>query len=502
MAKGFILSEKDKATLQRLLYWWEQQEVNTTNRPGDYLDREELSRADIFVGKAPSGGIPALSGLVPGSAQIDLYKLISGSLHPTGMSKQKVHNLSSNAITGDSWVEAKRDKFGTWVATPTAVGGSAESQWKSPACRVATTVAGTLATSYEAGDIVDGVTLVAGDRILIKNLSSQAFNGIYVVQASGTPTRATDADTIEKLENAVVSVSEGSVNGDTIWMCPVNAPGTGIDADTITWTRIHPPAEISWKQPCKAATTGNVTLSTALENGDTLDGVALVTGDRVLVKNQSIAADNGIYIVQASGTPIRSVDTETTSLRSGAVTVVLGGLLGANTMWQCDSIGNNWFLQPNISSARREMAGSTAHLLDTYDWEDINDGATLDITLPTPGTYLVFGHVQTGMDDWDDHGELGIRLYNVTDSAPVEPTFAYGIVSYDSGPTPKTAMGTGHIMHIMTVTAAKTLRLQGMFTESSGSSTYNGTGYVIPVCPGFISATNCTHIGWVRLAGN
>ena len=56
----------------------------------------------------------------------------------------------------------------------------------------------------------------------------------------------------------------------------------------------------------KAATTANITISTALNNNDTLDGVTLTTDDRVLVKDQTNSAENGIYIV--GDTPARSDD--------------------------------------------------------------------------------------------------------------------------------------------------------------------------------------------------
>jgi len=68
---------------------------------------------------------------------------------------------------------------------------------------------------------------------------------------------------------------------------------------------------IDWKASVKAATTANVTLASDLENGDTLDGVTLATGDRVLVKDQSTASENGIYVVKASGAPDRSTDADT-----------------------------------------------------------------------------------------------------------------------------------------------------------------------------------------------
>lgn len=97
--------------------------------------------------------------------------------------------------------------------------------WKQ-AVRAATTVAGTLATSFENGDTVDGVVLATGDRILIKNQAAPADNGIYVVAASGAPARSTDADSGVELVNASVYVSEGTTLADTQWTCTTNAPIT------------------------------------------------------------------------------------------------------------------------------------------------------------------------------------------------------------------------------------------------------------------------------------
>jgi hypothetical protein len=68
---------------------------------------------------------------------------------------------------------------------------------------------------------------------------------------------------------------------------------------------------IDWKASVRAATTANVTLASALENGDILDGVTLATGNRVLVKDQSTASENGIYVVASSGAPTRSIDADT-----------------------------------------------------------------------------------------------------------------------------------------------------------------------------------------------
>ena len=82
----------------------------------------------------------------------------------------------------------------------------------------ATTADGTLATAYANGQTVDGVTLVTGDRILLKNQTDQKVNGIYTVNATGAPTRATDADTASELLGCIVPVLEGTTNADSAWV--------------------------------------------------------------------------------------------------------------------------------------------------------------------------------------------------------------------------------------------------------------------------------------------
>lgn len=84
--------------------------------------------------------------------------------------------------------------------------------------RVATTAAGTLASSFENNDVVDGVTLATGDRILIKDQAAGAENGIYTVNASGAPTRATDSDSAAEIQGAAVYVVSGTTNGGTRWV--------------------------------------------------------------------------------------------------------------------------------------------------------------------------------------------------------------------------------------------------------------------------------------------
>jgi hypothetical protein len=87
------------------------------------------------------------------------------------------------------------------------------------AVRVATTANGTLASGFENGDTIDGIVLATSDRILIKDQSTGAENGIYVVAATGAPTRATDANEDAELPGSRVYVQEGTANGGTSWQC-------------------------------------------------------------------------------------------------------------------------------------------------------------------------------------------------------------------------------------------------------------------------------------------
>ncbi len=83
----------------------------------------------------------------------------------------------------------------------------------------ASTANGALATDFENGDVLDGVTLVTGDRILLKDQTAGAENGPYTVEATGTPTRATDFDvSAEAIRGATFTVIGGTANANTFWM--------------------------------------------------------------------------------------------------------------------------------------------------------------------------------------------------------------------------------------------------------------------------------------------
>jgi hypothetical protein len=155
--------------------------------------------------------------------------------------------------------------------------------WKQ-AVRAATTVAGTLASDFESGDTIDGVVLATGNRILVKNQAAPAENGIYVVAASGAPTRATDADSGAELVNASVYVSEGTTLADTQWTCTTNATIT-VGATSLAFAQLTSGGAMATDALWDAA--GDLAYGTGSNTGARL---AIGTARQVLLVNAGATA--------------------------------------------------------------------------------------------------------------------------------------------------------------------------------------------------------------------
>ncbi len=92
-------------------------------------------------------------------------------------------------------------------------------------------------------------------------------------------------------------------------------------------------AGFSHKDAVRVATTAAINLATDLENGDTIDGVVLATGDRVLVKNQAAPEENGIYVVPAAGAASRATDADSWTDLLSSFVAVQEGTTNADTMY-------------------------------------------------------------------------------------------------------------------------------------------------------------------------
>ncbi len=203
-----------------------------------------------------SAAVAAIQALTPSSGKIPYFT--SG----TAASLLTLDTDGTLAANSDTTLASQK---AVKTYTDTKVNGLS---WKQ-AVRAATTAPGTLASSFENGDTIDGVTLATGNRILIKDQAAPAENGIYVVAASGAPTRATDADSGAELVNASCYVSEGTANADTQWTCTTNATIT-INSTSLAFAQLTSGGSI----PASAITSGQV----ALARGGTVTHSNMVAG--------------------------------------------------------------------------------------------------------------------------------------------------------------------------------------------------------------------------------
>lgn len=117
MAQRFIaLTEADYALFMRMLDWWKKQ--TGSNLP---TEPPKPSQApETYIAKTPAGGIPARSGVTPGTADCTIYKVNSSEeLEEVTNFSKTVLNLSLAAVSGDLYVNIVRDKYGRWIVAPT-----------------------------------------------------------------------------------------------------------------------------------------------------------------------------------------------------------------------------------------------------------------------------------------------------------------------------------------------------------------------------------------------
>jgi hypothetical protein len=158
---------------------------------------------------------------------------------------------------------------------------------------------------------VDGVALIVGDRVLVKNQSTQSGNGIYIV-ASGAWTRATDADTSADVTPGIfVFVEEGTTQGNTGWVLTTDAPIT-LGTTSLVFTQFSGPGEYVW---------GNGLAAT----GNTIDVGG--TANRITVAADSVDISTA-YVGQAT---ITTLGTITTGVWNGTAIPVANGGTGSST---------------------------------------------------------------------------------------------------------------------------------------------------------------------------
>ena len=250
-----------------------------------------LSGTQTLTNKSISGSANTLTN-IPNSALTNSSLTIGTTNVALGATSLTLGGLTSVAVTQDPTTALQ-------LATKQYVDSVAQGLSTKAPVACATTANITLSGEQT----IDGVT-TSSSRVLVKNQSTSSQNGIYV-SASGAWTRSTDADTWTELVSAYTWVQQGTVNGDTGWVCTVD-PGGTIGVTAVTWVQF--------------SGAGTYTAGTGL----TLTGTQFsITNTAVTAGAYGSATQVGTFTVNAQG--------QLTLAGNTTVTPAVGSITGLGT---------------------------------------------------------------------------------------------------------------------------------------------------------------------------
>jgi hypothetical protein len=230
------------------------------------------------------------STALAGNTTLDAITAPTASL---SLNSQKITSVQDPASAQDAATKAYVDSVASGLDSKASV-------------RVATTAAITLSGTQT----IDGVAVIATDRVLVKDQAAPAANGIYVV-AAGSWTRASDMDAWTEVPSAYAWVEEGTANGDSGWVVTSDTGGT-LNTTAISWTLFSSASSlIAGDGLTKASNTINV----------------VGTTDRISVSGDAINISTN-YAGQAT---ITTLGTITTGTWTGTTIAIANGGTGQTT---------------------------------------------------------------------------------------------------------------------------------------------------------------------------
>jgi len=157
---------------------------------------------------------------------------LSGNTLAAGVTASSLTSLGTIAsLTATAGTISTTPTASTDIANKLYVDTVAQGLDAKASCVAATTADITLS----GAQTIDGVSVVAGNRVLVKNQSLSQNNGIYLC-ASGSWTRTTDANTWDALTSAFTFIEQGTANGDCGFVCTANAGGT-LGTTALPWSQ-------------------------------------------------------------------------------------------------------------------------------------------------------------------------------------------------------------------------------------------------------------------------
>lgn len=276
------------------------------------------------------------------------------------------------------------------------------------ACACATTANITLSGEQT----IDGVTTLLS-RVLVKNQTAAAENGIYV-SAAGAWARATDADAADELGLASVLVSAGTTLANTAWVQSVEADDITLGTTALVWAQFGGQAGTvteagggtgatsyrDWptarRLMARVVAVANVTVASP---GATIDSITMAVGDRVLLTAQSTGSQNGLWVWNGAAVamtrPNDYSSASTTKAYRDIEIAIREGSVNGGTVWRLTTSGTitidttttAWTtvaisLRSAVAAgttASRTLATRFAQSFNVKDFGALGDGVTDDV---------------------------------------------------------------------------------------------------------------------------
>jgi len=301
-----------------------------------------------------------------------------------------------------------------------------------------------------SGDATGSGTTAIALTLAASGVTAGTYKSV-TVDAKGRVTNGTNPTTLAGFGiTDALALAGGTMTGNIVMtggatVTGVPNPSGNTDVSNKSYTDAGDTATlnaVSWKQVVQVASTADLTLS----GTQTIDGYAAQVGDRVLAKDQSTSAQNGIYVV-ASGAWTRATDAATGAQLLNQIVMVLNGTANAHTQWLNTNTGTITVGTTGVTYAQTSGASGSTTLTG-----DVTGSGTGSITTTLAASGVTAGTYTKVTVDAKGRVTVGANI------ASSDVTTALGFTPYDA------ANPSGYI------SANQTITLSGDATGSGSTA--------------------------------